>query len=492
VVNQALANFVGCEKPEDVVGKEPKDFFSPERAEATLAEDRKVMASGKPLANRERRLHSSKGEKRWLMVSKVPVRDTEGKVLGVVGWNRDVTEQRRAAEDLQQSERRVQEIVDQCPAVIYLKDAEGRYLMLNQRFEELFHVTREEMLGKTDHDLFDEKTARAFQENDGIAAERGRPTQVEEKVPQDDGEHTYVSVKFPLWNMEGDVYAVGGISTDITDRKKAEEAMSELNEELVGANRDLRSAQEQLIQAEKLESVGRLAAGVAHEVKNPLAMIGMGLELLTRRLPEDDEKGQEAARRMKRGIERAKEIIKGLVDFSSAGQLGLKEYDPNVVVRETILLVEYQLKQAKVKVVSHLSEELPVVMMDKTKIEQILVNLIINAMHAMEGGGELTVRTRSETLSEVERDGGTRSKDRWREGDSLVRIVVEDTGTGIDAKKMGKIFDPFFTTKETGVGTGLGLAVSRKIAELHGGLLELENRESGGVRATLSLQAKPP
>jgi two-component system NtrC family sensor kinase len=95
-------------------------------------------------------------------------------------------------------------------------------------------------------------------------------------------------------------------------------------------------------------------------------------------------------------------------------------------------------------------------------------------------------------MSAVVSERGARSKDRWRKGDTLVRIVIEDTGTGIDSKKMGQIFDPFFTTKETGVGTGLGLAVSRKIAELHGGLLELENRASGGVRATLSLQAKRP
>ena len=323
-----------------------------------------------------------------------------------------------------------------------------------------------------------------------MAAERGEPTQVEEKVPQGDGEHTYVSVKFPLLDLSGKIYAIGGISTDITDRKKAEEEMKDLNAELVGANKDLRSAQEQLIQAEKLESVGRLAAGVAHEVKNPLAMIGMGLEFLHRRLSEEDTKGHETVDRMKRGVDRANEIVKGLVDFSSARQLGLVEYDPNAVVKESALLVDYPLRKAKVNVDMRLGENLPPVMLDKTKIEQILVNLMINAMHAMDGGGDLIVSTRADVLEDVERDEGSRMKERWRSGDTIVRIVIEDTGSGIDEEKIGKIFDPFFTTKETGVGTGLGLAVSRKIAELHHGKLELENRAEGGVRATLSLQAR--
>lgn len=492
VANKSLANFVGVATPEEVVGKGPLDFFDLEKAEKALAEDQEVIKTGEPVVNRESILKSAKNGRRWLMISKVPVRDPQGKVLGVMGWNRDVTEQRRAAEELQKSEQRVQEIVDHCPAVISLKDLEGRFLMVNRRYEDLFNVKPEDLLGKTDTFLFDEKFAQKFQENDRLAMKSGEPTQVEEIVPHNDGNRTYVSMKFPLKDMEGNVYAIGGISTDITDRKKAEEAMKDLNDELVNANDDLRSAQEQLIQAEKLESVGRLAAGVAHEVKNPLAMIGMGLEFLTRRLPDDDEKGQETIHRMRRGVDRAKEIVKGLVDFSSARQLGLKEYEPNAIVKETILLVDYELRKGNVRVIKNLAEDLPVVMLDKTKIEQILVNLMMNAMHAMEEGGDLIITTATETLENVEHDEGSRMKERWRTGDAIVRIIIDDGGSGIDKDKLSKIFDPFFTTKETGVGTGLGLAVSRKIAELHGGKLELENRKGGGVRATLSLRAKRP
>ena len=158
---------------------------------------------------------------------------------------------------------------------------------MNRQFERLFHLDRGQILGKDDYAIFERGAADAFRENDILVVEEGEAIKVEEVVPQDDGEHTYVSLKFPLRDLNGEIYAVGGVSTDITDRKNHEEALGRLNEELVNANENLRNAQEQLIQAEKMESIGRLAAGVAHEVKNPLAMIAMGLEIVARRAAED-------------------------------------------------------------------------------------------------------------------------------------------------------------------------------------------------------------
>ena len=264
--------------------------------------------------------------------------------------------------------------------------------------------------------------------------------------------------------------------------------MHTLNQDLVKANEDLKRAQEQLIQAEKMESVGRLAAGVAHEVKNPLAMIGMGIELLARRVPADDLQGQETIERIKRGIDRAKKIVRGLVDYSSARQLSVEPKEISEVIGDSLALVEYPLRQAKVKLVKEIEPNLPHVGVDATKMEQVLVNLMINAMHAMPDGGTLTVRAFAQTLSGVRRDEGMRTAGHLREGDQVVRIEVDDTGTGIDEAIMSKIFDPFFTTKATGQGTGLGLAVCRKIVELHNGILELENRPGGGVRASVTLK----
>jgi PAS domain S-box-containing protein len=442
------------------------------------------------MLNHERIRTTREGGVQTVVTTKVPLIDEGGEPYAIVVMARDVTEQRKAREALLRTERQIQDIVDNCPAVVYLKTVKGKYLLVNREYERLFNLGRDEVLGKTDYDIFDAKTADAFSENDALVVEEDEAIRVEELVPQADGDHTYLSMKFPLRDLAGEIYAVGGFSTDITDRKNHEEALRKLNDDLIQTNRNLRETQEQLIQAEKMESVGRLAAGVAHEVKNPLAMIGMGLEIVARRAKED-EKLYDAVERMRRGVERAKDIIKGLVDFSSAHQLHLVDSNLNDVVQEALALAKYQLKKGNVEVVTEFCEELPLAELDATKVEQVLLNLCVNALHAMEeqGGGILTARTRTGLLKGVFRDEGARTKGHLREGDRYVAVDILDNGPGVDESKIAKIFDPFFTTKATGVGTGLGLSVARKILDLHHGMLEIVNQPEGGVRATLTFKA---
>lgn len=139
-------------------------------------------------------------------------------------------------------------------------------------------------------------------------------------------------------------------------------------------------------------------------------------------------------------------------------------------------------------VIEELSDDLPEVKLDATKVEQVLVNLMINASHAMPDGGQITLRSYVTTLDGVRRDEGLRTAGHLRAGDSVVRVEIDDTGSGITEEIAGKLYDPFFTTKPTGAGTGLGLSVSRKIIELHHGTLELSNRPEGGVRAVVTLK----
>ena len=489
VVNKAMAEWVGAESPEAMLGKTPAAFFPPAVVERGAEEELEILASGVPVLNREWNFKTQDGEIRSMVTTKVPLLDQEGRSWGIVGMDRDVTDARRASQVLIETEQRLQEMMDNSPAVVYLKDLDGRYLMVNRGYEEMFGIGREDVLGRTDHDFIaDRSAADKFRENDLMVIRSGKAIQMDEELYVEGEPHWYVSARFPLRDINGKVHAVGGISTDITDRKRAEEETRQLNDDLLSANNDLQQTQEQLIQAEKMESVGRLASGVAHEVKNPLAMIGMGLELLARRIPEDDEKGRETIERMKRGIERAKKIVKGLVDFSSARQLALEARDVNEVVRDSHALVEYQLKKANVKVVEELAEDLPEVKLDGTKVEQVLVNLMINASHAMPEGGQITLRSYATKLEDVRRDEGVRTAGHLRAVDPVVKIEIDDTGTGISEENAGKIYDPFFTTKATGAGTGLGLSVSRKIIELHHGTLELTNRPEGGVRATVTLK----
>ncbi|MEP2775795.1 MAG: PAS domain-containing protein [Luteolibacter sp.] len=490
VVNRALADLVGIQDPQDVAGKTPYDFFPKDTAEASLAEDAEIMAAGKTVTSSARLSKRANGELRHLITTKVPVRDREGKVSGILGINRDVTEQEKAREAVKRTEHRMQEIVDNSPSPMYAKSRAGQYLMVNRRYEDLFGVKAEDVVGKTDLDIVkDVEVAKGLQENDALVFEKGEPVQFDEVLNLGDGERAYVSVKFPMRDLDGTIYAVGGISTDITERKQAEQELKNLNKELMDTYDNLTKAHEQLIQAEKMESVGRLAAGVAHEVKNPLAMIGMGLELLARRLPEDDVKGKETIERMKRGIDRAKKIVRGLVDYSSDRRLEFVHINPNVLISESLELVEYQLNQAGIEIDYAENPELPEVEADQTKIEQVLVNLFINAMHSMERGGKLTVKVELLSMSNVAHDEGSRQRVRKREGDRMVKITVMDTGKGIPEEALGKLFDPFFTTKATGKGTGLGLTVARKITDLHGGELTLANRSDGkGAMATLTLR----
>jgi len=490
VVNQALAELVGADVPAEVSGKTPFDFFPEERAREFIEEDAKVMEAGETVINPSSSIRHSSGVIRHLLTTKVPVRDKEGKVFGILGINRDVTEQENAREAVKQTEHRMREIVDNSPSPMYAKSVTGHYLMINRRYEELFHVKAQDVVGKTDMEVIgDEQIVRRLQKNDRLVIERGAPIQFDETLKFPDGEHSYVSVKFPMRDLDGEIYAVGGISTDISERKRAEQALQDLNQELMQAHENLTRAHEQLIQAEKMESVGRLAAGVAHEVKNPLAMIGMGLELLARRLAPDDAKGKETIDRMRRGIDRAKKIVRGLVDYSSDRRLEFATYDPDTLIREALELVEYQLVQGGIEIDFLPDSSLPRVEADQTKIEQVLVNIFINAMHSMEEGGKLTIRSERVSMENVAHDEGSRLRERLREGDEMVRIHVSDTGNGIPEEVLGKLFDPFFTTKATGKGTGLGLTVSRKIAELHGGELVLSNcKDARGAIATLTLR----
>lgn len=490
VVNKAMADWVGAKAPEDMLGKTPADYFPEVVVRTGKEEDLRMIETGDPVLNREWHLELRKGDLHYFVTTKVLLRDADGKPWGIIGMDRDVTEQRRAQDKAIQAEQRMQEMIDNSPAVISMKDLKGRYLMVNRGFEDLFGLERKDVLGFTDHQLMADKAAAdKFRKHDLLVAERGESLQMDEELYVDNEPRTYVSVKFPLRDLRGELKAIGTISTDITDRKAAEQSMHRLNDDLIHANDDLRRAQEQLIQAEKMESVGRLAAGVAHEVKNPLAMIGMGIELLARRVPEEDTQGVETIERMKRGIDRAKKIVKGLVDYSSARQLSVEPKDIAEVIADSLALVEYPLRQARVKLVEDLEPDLPHVSVDSTKMEQVLVNLMINAMHAMPDGGTLVVRAYSTILSGVRRDEGVRTTGHLREGDRIVRIEIDDTGTGIEEGNMSKLFDPFFTTKPTGTGTGLGLAVCRKIVDLHNGVLELENRPEGGVRASITLKA---
>lgn len=172
-------------------------------------------------------------------------------------------------------------------------------------------------------------------------------------------------------------------------------------------------------------------------------------------IPRPCLNARETIARMRRGIDRAKNIVRGLVDYSSDRRLEFHTHRPNKLVSEALELVEYQLVEAGITIIFTRDNTLPPVDVDQTKIEQVLVNIFINAMHSMENGGTLTIAAERVNLANVVFDEGSRLRERSHEGDEMVRIIVSDTGKGIPEEVLTKLFDPFFTTKATGKGTGL-------------------------------------
>ncbi len=246
----------------------------------------------------------------------------------------------------------------------------------------------------------------------------------------------------------------------------------------------LQQAQTRLIHAAKMESVGQLATGVAHEVKNPLAIIRMGVEFLNGS-PGRDQTEQEVLADMDDAVHRADTVILGLLDFSRNKKLQLQPGNVNKVIERSLHFMRHELDKRQITQTIEL-EQIQEIPIDFSKLQQVFINLFMNSAQAMQETGELLIYSRLHDLTAAD----VELSPAFKKGMTVIKIQVCDTGSGIEEKKEDKIFDPFYTDKEIGQGTGLGLSVSRNIIELHHGTLHLANRSSGGACATILLPCK--
>jgi signal transduction histidine kinase len=254
----------------------------------------------------------------------------------------------------------------------------------------------------------------------------------------------------------------------------------------------LQLAQSSLIDAAKMESIGRLSAGVAHEVKNPLYVLQMGVDFFLMKGDANDEHTGKTLKNMQNAIDRADSIIRSMVDFSRTEELRLVESDLNELIEQALVLVRHGTSARQITLDVQLGGDLPPVLADRTKIEQVMINLLTNACHAMEDGGRLQVRSRRIDPGMIDPDDMDRRARKIREFKNGVMVEIIDEGTGIPDEYMLKLFDPFFTSKAAGKGTGLGLSVTKTIIDLHGGFIELGNAEPKGARACVYLDANGP
>ncbi len=271
--------------------------------------------------------------------------------------------------------------------------------------------------------------------------------------------------------------SLSGMSEKLREYKQA---IDHYIQSLESSNRELRRTQEELIRSEKLSSVGRLAAGIAHEIGNPIGIILGYLEIL-RRSSGATAEDADALARVESEVMRIDRIIRELLSFARPAPVRLHPVAINTVVEEAVELISHQKEIRTIAVEKQLESCLPPVMADESQLKQVMINLFINAMDAMQQGGTLTVAT-GQTNGSAATPGSTAQR-------PAVSIVVRDTGAGIDLQSLKNIFDPFFTTKSPGRGNGLGLSVCLRIIETFAGTIAVTSSPGEGSCFTISLPA---
>ncbi len=275
-------------------------------------------------------------------------------------------------------------------------------------------------------------------------------------------------------------------------RKHTEEMLKKSHQELVVAHKELqtslnklKTAKNQILRSEKLAGIGRLAAGVCHEILNPLNIIS-GYSQTLQMERRDDPALQEDLGSITEEIHRIEKIISGLLKFSRKRDVDLKHAEINNELESVLSIVEGEMNSEGINVVRKFSPDLPTLLMDTDRMRQVFLNIINNAKYAMSGGGQLTVHT--QVVDPVNSSSfATETGSLPEESKKVLKISFTDTGTGIKKEHLEQIFDPFFTTKPEDKGTGLGLSVCYSIIEKHGGILEAESDGKNGTAFVIEL-----
>jgi PAS domain S-box-containing protein len=388
---------------------------------------------------------------------------------------------------------------------IFMLDLEGTVQSWNPGAERIHGYREEGIIGHPFSRFYtnEDVSHRKPQKDLATAAREGAVEDEGWRLRNDGSQFWANAILTALRGDDGRMRGFAMLTRDVSERRRIEEQLKDANAELsrreeavkaaladvTKTHEALKSAQLQVIQTEKMESVGRIAAGVAHEVKNPLAIILSGIDYLGEHANGDPVQG-EILQEMEYAVARADRILGGLLDFSAPRSLELHFENLNTVIEQSLLLVKHELDRGRVSVVRELARDLPVAWLDKRKIEQVFINVFLNAIQAMPKGGTLTVKTWIRPAVEVGVPVGSRTSRVVKRSGRVVVAQVDDTGMGIPEELMRKVFEPFFTTKPTKKGTGLGLTVAKAIVEMHGGMVSISNRGRGGVQVLITLRTK--
>ncbi|GAB6907480.1 hypothetical protein JCM12296A_33170 [Desulfosarcina cetonica] len=374
----------------------------------------------------------------------------------------DITERKRMEQSLRESESFQRALLQTIPDLIWLKDPNGVFLSCNAMFERLCGAKEAEIVGKTDYDFVDKSLADFFRERDSMATAAGKPISNEEWVTfADDGHRALLdTIKTPMIDNQGELVGVLGIARDITERQKAEEEKSKL--------------ENQLRQAQKMESVGRLAGGVAHDFNNMLSVI-LGYGELA--LAQTDPALQLHAALMEivKAAQRSADITRQLLAFARKQTIAPQVLDINKTVAGMMLMLRHFIGE-DIDLAWLPGEAVWPVMIDPGQIDQILANLCVNARDAITDVGKVTIETGNTIFDE---DYCSQHLG-FRPGE-YVLLAVSDNGCGMDAEILNEIFEPFFTTKESGRGTGLGLSTVYGIVKQNNGFINVYSEPGQGT-----------
>jgi PAS domain S-box-containing protein len=451
----------GLGKPlADILGKTDLDFFPAELAAKYQQDDLRVIQTGQPFEGEET-FKQAGGESVIVNVLKTPLRDVAGQIVGVQGISWDITERKRAEE----AQRRLATAVEQAAEAIVITDVQATILYVNPAFEKITGYSRHEAVGQNPRLLKSGRYDLRFY------------TEMWNTLVKGEGWHGHFINK----RKDGTLYEEDASITPVRD-----DAGQIVN--YVAVKRDVTrevQLEGQLRQAQKLEAVGQLAGGVAHDFNNMLAVIRGYAELLLMDEKPLDAGARECVKHVIAAAERAANLIRQLLIFSRKQALQSQPVALNDLIGNLTRMLKRVVRE-DILLECRYAARLPFIQADPGMLEQVLLNLVVNARDAMPKGGQLLITTEGTNLAEA--DAQTNREARAGE---FVCVTVSDTGTGIAPEHLQRIFEPFFTTKEVGQGTGLGLATVYGIVKQHQGWIEVSSRLGEGTTFKIFLPAIP-
>ena len=465
--NRLFARDAGREIPADLIGENDFAMGWHNEAEMYRTDDHSVIESGVPQINYEEPQTTPQGDQIWLRTSKVPLRDPEGEIIGVLGTYEDITNRKRQEEALRQSEENLTITLNSIGDGVIATDAAGKIARLNPVAEQLTGWSVAEARGRPLTEVFRVVDVSSLHDISSPAEKVLRDGQKmtldsdQILVAKDGTERRIADSAAPIRGLEGEIQGVVLVFRDVT---------GEL------------ALQEQLRHSQKMEAIGRLAGGIAHDFNNLLQAIqGYTDTALTSLAP--DHPTHRDLLEVQRASGRAADLTRQLLTFGRRGRLQREYLNLNHTVADlTNMLSRVIGEQIELKLKA--SEDLKSVFADPGELEQVIINLCLNARDAMPEGGRLTVSTANVLFTQRDR-----LRHPWSRPGEYVLLTISDTGRGMAPAVRDRVFEPFFTTKEVGEGTGLGLATAYAVIERHEGMIELESEEGVGTSLRIYLPA---